>query len=214
MAEKIWTFEEAVRCLGDGGIGIYPTETFMALGCRADNAAAARRVYEVKQRAHCLPLPVIAGDRAQVEGIAHMPPEAEDLIERFWPGPLTVLLPARSHVPFAVTGGTGYLAVRISAHPGARRLALAAGGALAASSANISGARPAVSVETLDPLLLSRVDGVWDAPPGPEGLLPSTLVRLLGMRSVHILRPGAVGEKELREAGYKASHASATPPGA
>ena len=199
---KICALEEIARHMREGGIGVYPTETFMALGCRAGSVAAIAGVYEIKRRPHRLPLPLIAADRAQVEGIAHVLPEAERLMERFWPGPLSILLPTTARTPAELSGGTGMVAVRIPSHSGARDLALAVGEALVASSANISGspaARDAVSVE---PALLERVPVLWDAPPKPAGRLPSTLVRLLGGDAVHVLRQGAVSTYELKQAGF------------
>lgn len=202
MAGKIWTFEEAALHLRQGGIGVYPTETFMALGCRVHDNEAVRRVYEAKRRPHCLPLPVIAGDREQVESVVRVPPEAEELIRLFWPGPLSILLPVLPRVPRAVSGGTGYAAVRISPHPGARALALAVGEALVGSSANISGADPPADAADVSPFLLERVDGMWEQPPRPEGGLPSTLVRISAPGELCIVRPGIIRENSLRKAGF------------
>ena len=199
---KICSFEEIVRYMREDGIGVYPTETFMALGCRAGCETAVAKLYEVKQRPYRLPMPLIAADRAQVEAIAHILPEAEKLMELFWPGPLSILLPSSARAPVALSGGAGQLAIRIPAHPGARDLALAVGEALVASSANISGAPPAKDAESLDPILLERVPLVWDAPPRPAGCLPSTLVRLLGGDRLQVHRQGAVSTRELKQAGF------------
>ena len=199
---KICSLEEIVRSMRKDGIGAYPTETFMALGCRAGSETAVARLYEIKQRPHRLPLPLIAADRAQLESIVRIPPEAEKLMERFWPGPLSILLPSSAQVPVALGAGTGHLAVRIPSHPGARNLALAVGEALVASSANISGTAPAKDVESIDPVLLERVPVVWNAPPVPAGRLPSTLVRLLGGNTIQVLRQGAVSTQTLQQAGF------------
>jgi len=186
----------------EDGIGAYPTETFMALGCRAGSEKAVAGLYEAKQRPHSLPLPLIAADRAQVEGIARILPEAGKLMELFWPGPLSILLPSAGRTPAALGSGIGELAIRIPSHSGARDLALAVGEAIVASSANISGAQPAKDAKSLDPILLERVPLVWDAPPRPAGRLPSTLVRLLGGDSLQILRQGAVSTRQLQQAGF------------
>ena len=198
----ICSLEEIVRCFREDGIGVYPTETFMALGCRAGSERAVARLYEVKRRPRRLPLPLIAADMAQVEGVARIVPEAEKLIERFWPGPLSILLPSSTSMPLAPRNDAGYLAVRIPAHPGARELAFAVGEALVASSANISGAPPAGDAAGIDPALLDGVPLVWDAPPKPAGRLPSTLVRLLGGDTVQVLRRGAVSAHALKQAGF------------
>ena len=199
---QVCSLEEMARHMREDGIGAYPTETFMALGCRAGSEKAVAGLYEAKQRPHSLPLPLIAADRAQVEGIARILPEAEKLMELFWPGPLSILLPSSARMPVALSSGTGLLAVRIPSHSGARDLALAVGEALVASSANISGVPPVKSAENLDPVLLERVSAVWDAPPKPAGTLPSTLVRPLGGDAVQVLRQGAVSMQALQEAGF------------
>jgi L-threonylcarbamoyladenylate synthase len=190
------------RHMREDGIGVYPTETFMALGCRAGSEMAVAGLYAAKRRPHRLPLPLVAADRAQVERIACILPQAEKLMERFWPGPLSILLPSVGWAPDALCGGTGMVAVRIPAHAGARDLALAVGEPLVASSANISGAPPAGSVESVDPVLLERVPAVWDAPPRPAGRLPSTLARLLGGDAILVLRQGAVSTHALEQAGF------------
>jgi L-threonylcarbamoyladenylate synthase len=199
---KICSLEEITRHLREDGIAAYPTETFMALGCRAWSERAVAGLYEAKQRPHFLPLPLIAANRAQVEGITRRISEAEKLMERFWPGPLSILFPSSPRAPAALSGGTGHLAVRIPSHSGARELALAVGEPLVASSANISGAPPARDAESMDPALLERAPLVWDAPPKPAGILPSTLVRLLDRDRILVLRQGAVSSQALQEAGF------------
>lgn len=194
--------DQAAQCLRAGGVLAYPTETFWGVGCKACHAAAALRVYAAKRRVGRLPLPVLGADRAQLERLAVMDARAEALMERFWPGPLTLLLPARSRVPECVTAGTGRIAVRVSSHGAARALAAATGEALAASSANVSG-RPAVtSLACLDPELLAAVDGVLDCGEAPAGGLPSTLLEIVESGLVRVLRAGAVDGAALEGAGY------------
>ncbi|MCL1985001.1 MAG: L-threonylcarbamoyladenylate synthase [Betaproteobacteria bacterium] len=198
----ICSLEEIARCMREDGIGIYPTETFMALGCRAGSETAVAALYEIKQRPYHLPLPLIASDRTQVESIVRIPPEAEKLMEFFWPGPLSILLPISAQMPAALSGGSGQLAVRIPSHSGARDLASAVGEPLVASSANISGNPPAQYAASIDPVLLKRVPFLWDAQPSPAGRLPSTLVLLSSGDTVKILRQGAVSARVLRQAGF------------
>ena len=199
---KICSLEEIARHMREDGIGVYPTETFMALGCRAGSATAVAALYAAKRRPHRLPLPLVAADRAQVESIARILPQAEKLMARFWPGPLSILLPGSARTLAALSGDSGELAVRIPSHAGARDLALAVGEPLVASSANISGAPPAKDLENMDPALLARVPLVWDAPPRPAGGLPSTLVRLSGGNRVQVLRRGAVSARALEQEGF------------
>lgn len=196
------SIEDAANILQRGGVLIYPTETFFGIGCRVCDAGAVSKVYAAKRRAAGLPLPVLAATVEQLARVADFPAGVEGLMRRFWPGPLTLLLPARPCVPASITAGTGNIAVRVSSHPVARALALAAGSALAASSANISGRAAVTTVVELDPELTAAVDGVLDREPAPGGGLPSTLARL-DADGLHILRAGAVSVAELEAAGHR-----------
>lgn len=200
--QAIRSIEDAAKVLHLGGILIYPTETFFGIGCRVCDAEAVGKVYAAKRRSAGLPLPVLGADRKQLAKVAVFPEGVDNLVRRFWPGPLTLLLPALPCVPENITAGTGRIAVRVSSHPVARALALAADSALAASSANISG-RPAVThAHALDAELTAAVDGVLDMEPVPDGGLPSTLARL-DADGLHILRVGAVSVAELEAAGCR-----------
>ncbi|MDR3045910.1 MAG: threonylcarbamoyl-AMP synthase [Desulfovibrio sp.] len=214
------SLDDAAALLRAGRVVVFPTETFFGVGCLATHAGAVDEVYRVKRRAHRLALPVIVGQVDQLAQVAApLSPAAEGLARRFWPGPLSILLPAVPGVPEPLTGGTGRVAVRLTPHPVARELCLLAGGPLVASSANISG-RPAVTRATdLDLELLAEVAGVLDLPPAPPGGLPSTLVEVLdgggartgartgggtggGAPRLRVLRAGAVPAQALRDAGY------------
>lgn len=208
----MFSFDEAVACVRAGGLVVYPTETFFGVGCKACDFDAVARVYQAKRRDVHLPLPVIVAGEEHLRAVARSEPALEALIQSFWPGPLTVLLPALGHVPPLLTGGTGRIALRVSSHPVAHALSEAVGEALVSSSANISG-RPAVTrVEQLDPELLQRVDGILAQGPVPAGGAPSTLVEWVQSSSatgaikpvgcLRLLRLGAVSVQDLEHAGY------------
>ena len=186
--------DEAVvaRCasaLAGGALVIFPTDTLYALGGRALDAAAARRVREVKGRPGGQPLPLVAADREQDRALcAAWPGDADRLAAAFWPGPLTIVLPAAPGVPPEVTSGTATVAVRV---PGLAVTAAlcAAAGALVSTSANRTGARgPLTCAEAV-----SGVGGAaaiaLDAGPGRP--LASTIVDLTGDAPA-LLRAGAV----------------------
>ena len=192
----------AARLVRAGGLLIYPTETFFALGGLAADALAVKRVYAVKMRPASSPLPIIAATLAQLNAVVCLETAPHALLHHFWPGALTVLLPARPSLPAALVNAQGKAAVRISPHPWARALALAAGGALTASSANISGHQSARALTQLEPALLDKVDGVLTACPTTAGGLPSTLVEPCGDGLLRVLRRGAVPCEALEGAGY------------
>lgn len=214
-----------MRYLRLGELVIFPTETFYGLGCLAANARAVEQVYQLKRRPVHKPLPLLAADEAQVETVASlagMPSALRD----FWPGPLTVLLPARQGLPPALINSRGQVAVRVTPHPLAAELARRAGGPLTASSANLSGGNAARSSEELDMRLLAALDKVSSAGHGaskthaipephavllvgpmPSGGLPSTIVEPLvdargDMTRLRIARAGAVSMRALEAAGF------------
>lgn len=201
--------DAACSALRRGAVIVYPTETFYGLGCDALNPDAAGAVYAVKRRPYGLPLPVVIGERSQMARVAaHIYPAASRLMERFWPGPLSIIFPAAPEVPDLLTANTGRIAARLSSHPAAVALCRASGLVLTASSANISGRPPVMFPEELDADLAPGVAGVYDARPYPFGGEPSTIVDVLpggrdGGGFLRVLREGAVNTETLREAGFE-----------
>ncbi len=192
---------EAVR---SGGVVIYPTETLYALGCAAENAGACARVAALKGRPAAKPFPLIVADMAGLHALlAPLPPALEAdlalLAARFWPGPLSVLLPTRPELPALVRDAHGLSSVRISPHPLAAELCRQTGGALVATSANLSGQPATADPRQLAPALLAGVAGALLDRPWPAGGAPSTLVRLLGGGRLTVLRAGAVHTSALVE---------------
>ena len=180
----------AAEVLRRGGIVAYPTETFYGLGALARDGGAVERVARAKGRPDGKPLPLLAADRAQVDEVAVVGELAERLAARFWPGPLTLVLPAQPGLPAAIGAGTGTVGVRVPGSEAARALARAAGGALVATSANLTGEPPPARAEDLSPALRDRLDAVLDLGATPGGL-PSTVVAVEGA-SVRLVREGAV----------------------
>lgn len=196
-------FEEAVRALRGGGLAVYPTETFYALGCLATMHASVERVVAVKGRPAGKPLPVIVADWDMAGSFLLLEGVALDLAHRFWPGPLSIVTRTSAALsPFA-RDGQGRSAVRMSPHPVATRLCREAGAPLVSSSANLSGRSPVCLPADLDPALL-RSSGavVVDAEPWPAGGLPSTLVEVVDDRAVRVLRAGAIPAEEIAKCGF------------
>lgn len=197
--------EAAAARIRAGGVVLYPTETLYALGCAADNAEACARLAALKGRPEAKPFPLIVADLTALhELLTPLPPTLETdlaiLARRFWPGPLSVLLPTRPGLPALVRDELGLSSVRLSPHPLAKELCRRSGSALVATSANVSGQPPTADPRLLDPALLVGVAGAVLAKPWPAGGLPSTLVRLLGGGRLAILRAGAVPAPALADA--------------
>jgi L-threonylcarbamoyladenylate synthase len=194
---------EVADVLRRGGIVAYPTETFYGLGALAADAAAVARLARAKGRPDGKPLPLLAADRAAVEAVAVLDGGAARLADAFWPGPLTLVLPARPGLAPEVTAGTATVGIRVPSAEVARALAREAGGALVSTSANLAGEPPPVRAGDLAPALRARLDAVLDGGETPGGL-PSTVAAVDG-GTLRIVRQGAIAagalERALRAAG-------------
>lgn len=188
--ETLARVREAAEVIRRGGIVAYPTETFYGLGALARDAGAVDRLARAKGRPDGKPLPLLAADRSQVEEVAVLGEAALRLADAFWPGPLTLVVPARPGLPDAIAGGTGTVGIRVPGSEVARALARLAGGAIVSTSANRSGEPPPAAPGELDPALAARLDLVLDGGRAPGGL-PSTVVAVEG-EGVRLVRDGAV----------------------
>jgi L-threonylcarbamoyladenylate synthase len=185
------TIATAARLLRDGKLVVFPTETVYGLGANAISEAAVRGIFEAKGRPSNNPLIVHVPDVCGAMQLTTDWPETADrLAQAFWPGPLTLVLPRRSHVPDIVTAGGPTVAVRCPAHPVARALLRASGLPVAAPSANRSGLLSPTRAEHALHDLEGRVDLILDAGPTSEGI-ESTVVDLSRERPL-LLRPGTV----------------------
>jgi L-threonylcarbamoyladenylate synthase len=182
---------DAAGILRRGGLVAFPTETFYGLGADALDARAVARVFAAKGRPSGKPLLVLVESTGMVGRVAaDVPPRAVRLAERHWPGPLTLVLPARAGLPPALTAGTGTIGVRVPGHPLARALVAAAGVPVTAPSANPSGAPAPRTAAEVVAGLGDRVDLVLDGGPTAGGP-PSTVVDLT-VEPPRVLRAGAV----------------------
>ena len=181
-----------------GGLVAFPTETVYGLGANALDKEAAAKIYAAKGRPSDNPLIVHIADLASLETIAREVPESAYLLaERFWPGPLTMILRKKEGVPDTTTGGLPTVAVRMPSHPAALELIRQGGGFVAAPSANTSGRPSPTTAGHVAEDLDGKIDVIIDG--GPVGIgLESTIVDLTEPVPV-ILRPGAVNLEMLRE---------------
>jgi L-threonylcarbamoyladenylate synthase len=179
----------AAQALRAGRIVAYPTETFYGLAVPATDAAAVARLVALKGRGAAQTVAVIVDSEAMLAALCPaVPPRARELIARHWPGPLTLVLPARPELPAPLVGPHG-VGARISSHPLATALVRACGVPLTATSANPSGAPPARTAAEVRAAFGDRVH-VLDGGPTAGGP-PSTVAAVVGERVV-VLRPGAI----------------------
>jgi L-threonylcarbamoyladenylate synthase len=185
----------ASRVLADGGIVVYPTETLYALGADACNAAALQRLIDLKVREAGKPVAVLIDGPTMLRDLAaEIPPPAELLMRRFWPGPLTLVLRARASVSPMLSGGGDGIGVRLSSHPLATALVRALGRPVTAPSANPAGMQPPMRVDEARAYFGTRVDYYLDG--GPlRGEPASTVVDVRG--ALEVIREGAVPAEEI-----------------
>jgi L-threonylcarbamoyladenylate synthase len=188
----------AAECLRAGGLVAFPTETVYGLGAHALDAGAVRRLFEAKGRPANDPLIVHVASADDVRAlVARIPSHGELLASRFWPGPLTLVMPKSARVPGEVTAGLDTVAIRMPAHPVARALLEAAQIPVAAPSANLFSRPSPTSAQHVLQDLDDRIDLVIDGGSTMVGL-ESTVLDLTGEVPV-VLRPGAVTLEMLRE---------------
>lgn len=174
-----------------GGIVAFPTETSYGLAVDPLNAAALDRLFTLKRRPPSKPVLVIVDRLERLSDLVSKVPLAyEPLINRFWPGPLTLIFPALPMLPRLLTAGTDTIGVRISSHLLAARICRQAGGAVTATSANVSGEQPACGPAEIQAMFGNRVDAIVDG-----GVIdqtaPSTIVNELNGK-LNLIRGGCV----------------------
>ncbi|MEW6112509.1 MAG: L-threonylcarbamoyladenylate synthase [Thermodesulfobacteriota bacterium] len=192
----MWSKEDALldsaaEIIRSGGVVIVPTETFYGLAADPFQEQAVRRVFQIKQRDESKPLPLIASDRSVVEDLIE-PPDArvQELMARFWPGSLTILLRPKRTLSPLLTSPDGLIGVRLPPTCPARSLAARVGGFITATSANLTGDPDPSDVSTISPRVLDAVDLVIDLGPTPGGK-PSTVVEPAAAE-LRIIRDGAI----------------------
>ncbi|MCX7622535.1 MAG: L-threonylcarbamoyladenylate synthase [Thermomicrobium sp.] len=201
-AEDPQAVAEAARVLRGGGLVVFPTDTVYGVGAAVDRPDAVARLYVAKGRPLDRPIPVLIADLEQLERLAREVSEAvRRLAQRFWPGALTIVVPAQPWLPVEVVRETGAVGLRMPDHPVALAIIRVAGGAVATTSANRSGEREACTVEEAIAALGDAVDLYVDGGRTPGGV-PSTVVALEG-GVVKILRRGAL-DPALIEAALRA----------
>jgi L-threonylcarbamoyladenylate synthase len=188
----------AASTLREGGLVAFGTETVYGLGANALDAKAVARVFEAKNRPHFDPLIVhIANEKWLPELAVEVSPLAEKLMEAFWPGPLTLVLPKTELVPDLVTSGLPSVAIRMPSHPQARELLLRVDLPIAAPSANPFGQLSPTTAEHVAATLGERIDLILDGGPCDVGV--ESTVLLLTESVPRLLRHGGVTQEQIEK---------------
>lgn len=187
----------------NGELVCFPTETVYGLGANALDEKAVAKIFEVKNRPADNPLIVHISDPSMLEDIVkEVPKKIKQLTERFWPGPLTVVLPKREIIPSIVSAGLDTVAVRCPSHPIALKLIQESGVPIVAPSANLSGRPSPTCLEHCKEDLTGRIAAIIDGGTCEIGV-ESTVLLPTGDSKVKILRPGGITPELLENAGFE-----------
>ncbi|SER03148.1 L-threonylcarbamoyladenylate synthase [Lachnospiraceae bacterium NE2001] len=198
LSDNEQDIEVAAQIIKDGGLVAFPTETVYGLGGNALSPSASNAIYTAKGRPSDNPLIVHIADTASVYELAKEVPDiARTLMEAFWPGPLTIILPKADIVPKETTGGLDTVAIRFPSHPAAMELIKRSGVYIAAPSANTSGRPSPTTAKHVKEDMDGRIEAIIDG--GPVGIgIESTIVDLTSDIPT-ILRPGFITKKNLED---------------
>ncbi len=184
-------FGDCREIISRGGVVVYPTDTLYGLGADPNNADAVKRLFQIKGRHADQPILLLLKDAADVASwAAEVTAEAGRLMERYWPGPLTLVFKARRQVLPLLTAGTGTIGLRVPGNSTTRQLLAFLGTALTGTSANRSGSENPRTPQQAAAAVGNLVDLILDAGESPGGK-PSTIVDVTG-RNPRIIREGAV----------------------
>ena len=190
--------KEPAQIIKKGGIVIFPTETVYGIGTNGLDEKAIKKLYEVKQRPLNKPISLLVNNIEMVEKIAKNITEVEyKLMERFFPGPLTIILEKRDIVPDILTSNTNTVGIRMPSGEIAKKLIKFAGVPLATSSSNISGKPSGTNINDIKKDFEGKVDCFVDNGESELGI-PSTVIRIID-NIPHILRQGVISEEEIRK---------------
>lgn len=187
---------ETTCCIQRGGVISVATESFYALAAGVGHRAAVNRVVTMKRDRKSKPILLMIGERAQLSSLcSRIPPGTDVLMDHFWPGPLTLVLPAASHLPDTLTGETGTIGIRQPSCAGLLTL-LRSTGPLTGTSANRTGEKPLHNSVEVEKVFGKDLDLILDSGSSPGGR-PSTVLSLVG--KVHLLREGPVSFQAIQE---------------
>ncbi len=184
------------RVLNLGGVMAFPTDTFYGLGATAFNRKAVSRIFKIKQRSKDKPLLTLVASAYQANSMAlEITPTAEILIEKLWPGPLTILFSAHPHLPSQLTANTGKIGIRQPGNEMVRKLLSGIGFPITATSANISGTENVTTAKEVEETLGSQIDLIVDGGAAPGGK-ESTVLDVTLSPSL-LVREGAITREEI-----------------
>ena len=192
-------FERAAEIIINGGTVIFPTDTVLGLGAVANNSTAIEKIYDIKKRDHKKPISVLIADYEDILKVAEIPSREEGkLMEKFWPGPLTIILKKKANIPDILTSGGNTIGVRMPNSEIARNLIREVGFPLATTSVNISGEESATSSSKINEKVHEKIDFILEAYESSSNKA-STVVKIENGKAV-ILREGDIKKADIESA--------------
>ncbi len=188
--------EDAAQIIRTGGVICFPTTSLYGLGADALNTHAVDRIFDIKGRSHQKPILIVIQHQRTLEKLVRrIPPMAEHIMQKFWPGKITLVFEAGDNLPSNLTAGTGKIGVRLALHRVAAALIQAVGSPITATSANLSGQPGCANIADLDAQIADHVDLILDAGElaGGKG---STVIDVTG-EFPEILREGTVSASDI-----------------
>ncbi|MEJ7900617.1 MAG: L-threonylcarbamoyladenylate synthase [Thermomicrobiales bacterium] len=197
--EEPRALEQAIATMQRGGIVAFPTDTVYGIGASLNYPDALERIFQIKHRDRDRTLPLLVSSPAELDRVTeYVDPALLRLASAFWPGPLTIALPARPGLPAHVVAADNTVGVRVPDHSVALILAQRCGGAIAVTSANLSGQLPARRPDDIDPALADELDLILDGGIARGGLA-STVIRHEG-DTISVIREGAISSAAIEAA--------------
>ena len=196
--------KEAVDAVRSGGVIAFPTDTFYALGVDAMSESAIRRAFEIKRRPATTPMPVLISQANQADRLSRdFGKSFRSLTERYWPGALTIVVPAADDVPSVLTGGLDTVGLRMPDHELALKLISEAGIGLTGTSANITGEQPSKDWRVVEEAIGGELDAIVIGECGNVSAA-STVVQVIGGEA-RLLREGPISLREIENSLREAS---------
>lgn len=195
-APELELIEKAVEFLKAGEVIAYPTETIYGLGADLFNPKAIKKIYDLKRRDYGLPISILVSDIEMLKTVVEIvPKEALPLIRKFWPGPLTICMPASNNIPKSLISNTNKVGLRISSHPISSALVHAFGKPVTTTSANLSDFPPSLNIKHIQSYFGDKLKCIVDG--GECTPTKGSTVVDVSEESMRIIRDGAIPSSEV-----------------
>jgi len=192
--KKLSVIEKAIKIFKNGGVVIFPTDTVWGIGCSINQPKAIKKLYQIKKREPAKPTAVLVGSVKQAEKLGVINKQAKKLIQKYWPGGLTIIVKAKSTVPQLIQGNQGTVGLRMPNHQQLLTILCQLDNAVVASSANFSGQPVPNKKSAIDKKLVAQTDLIVDGQTG--GNLASTVIAV-NKKPFKLIRRGIIAPDKL-----------------